>query len=152
MFLPRPLPFSRHSDLSHTLSLSPATVLINGPDGRPRTWCQRGPLGQGGCVQGSGRIRRPLEVLWYKYTHTSLTEPGRECSVETYARTCAFSQQLLDCEPLLSRNAVSLARLHFCSARQGGGGRGRSHEGQTVPLGPVIAAKHARVLSALRNV
>lgn len=56
---------------------------------------------------------------------------------------CAFPWQHL--EALLSRNAASLARLHFCSACQGGAGRGRSHGGETVPLGSVIAAKHASI-------
>uniref|UniRef100_A0A674MG04 Epsin 2 n=1 Tax=Takifugu rubripes TaxID=31033 RepID=A0A674MG04_TAKRU len=40
-----------------------AKVLFNGPDGRPRAWCQCGPLGVRGRIQGNSSTRRPLAVL-----------------------------------------------------------------------------------------
>lgn len=130
-------PFPCPSDLSHTLSLSssPATVLFYGPDGCPRAWCQRGSLGHRGSIQGSSCIRRPLAVLRYKHTQRKQSALGvitGDIYMYRYLCMCAFPWQHLDCESLLSRNAASLAWLHFCSDCQGGGGRGRSHGGQTV--------------------
>lgn len=132
----------------HTPSLSAATVLFNGPDGRPRAWCQRGPLGHRAGIQGSSCVRRPLAVLRYEHTQRKPSWPGviaGDSYTCGYLCVCAFPRQHLHCESLLNRNAASLARLHFCSACQGGAGRGRTHGGQTVPLGFLIAVKHASI-------